>query len=312
MRVADRFAGAFLVVSLLAAGAAWWWSGGGPGGGRPRRRDPLPAHPGCAGGRRGRRVERSPPGVIVKSGAALERLAPRTLLFDKTGTITARQPTVVEVIPLGSLPADDVLRLAASLDHCAPRAGRVDRQGGAPELRCRCRCRSTSSRYPAAACEERSTSTRWLSGRPAGWSRVRPVGPGRPAAERTSTARSPCSCRSTAHPRRDPPRGSDPGGRRSGAPSAPRAGISRTVMVTGDRPDVAEGIGAVIGADAVLADPRPRTRSTTSERSRPGCSGHGRRRHRRRPSAGLRPTSAWPSAPGGDGHLGGGRHGADR
>ena len=38
-------------------------------------------------------------GVVVKGGAALERLAARqVLLFDKTGTLTAGRPAVAEVV----------------------------------------------------------------------------------------------------------------------------------------------------------------------------------------------------------------------
>ena len=77
-------------------------------------------------------------------------------------------------------------------------------------------------------------------------------------AARTWTARSRCSQRSTAS--------------RLGAflledlirPDAPRmvrglrdAGIRRVVLVTGDRADIAESVGRIVGMDAVLADCDP-------------------------------------------------------
>ncbi len=56
-------------------------------------------------------------GLLVKGGVYLEngrRL--RVIAMDKTGTITEGKPNVTEVRPLGSLPPDEVLRLAAALD----------------------------------------------------------------------------------------------------------------------------------------------------------------------------------------------------
>jgi len=56
-------------------------------------------------------------GVLVRDASALERLElVDTLIVDKTGTLTAGRPTVTDVIPLGSLPAGDVLRYAACLE----------------------------------------------------------------------------------------------------------------------------------------------------------------------------------------------------
>src|SRR5450631_2168644 len=57
-------------------------------------------------------------GVVVKNGGVLERLAQcTTLLVDKTGTLTAGQPAVTAVVPEGSVPPGEILRLAASLDQ---------------------------------------------------------------------------------------------------------------------------------------------------------------------------------------------------
>ncbi|MBI3411941.1 MAG: cation-translocating P-type ATPase family protein [Planctomycetes bacterium] len=57
-------------------------------------------------------------GILIKSGAALERLAGVTAFaFDKTGTITEGRLELGDVLPLGDLSADELLRLAASAEQ---------------------------------------------------------------------------------------------------------------------------------------------------------------------------------------------------
>ncbi|MCB1971677.1 MAG: heavy metal translocating P-type ATPase, partial [Geminicoccaceae bacterium] len=56
--------------------------------------------------------------VLVKDAEALERMAAvDTLIVDKTGTLTDGRPKLTDVVALGSLPEDGVLRLAASLER---------------------------------------------------------------------------------------------------------------------------------------------------------------------------------------------------
>jgi Zn2+/Cd2+-exporting ATPase len=56
-------------------------------------------------------------GVLIKGGATLERLADvRAVAFDKTGTLTKARLDVVAVQPFGTASAEDVLRIAASLE----------------------------------------------------------------------------------------------------------------------------------------------------------------------------------------------------
>lgn len=57
-------------------------------------------------------------GIIVKNGAALERLADaQTIAFDKTGTLTKGRLTIADIITFGAYKASDVLSLAASLEQ---------------------------------------------------------------------------------------------------------------------------------------------------------------------------------------------------
>ena len=57
-------------------------------------------------------------GVLFRDAEAIERLRTiDTLIVDKTGTLTQGRPAFRDVIGQGNLTADDVLRLAASLDQ---------------------------------------------------------------------------------------------------------------------------------------------------------------------------------------------------
>jgi cation transport ATPase len=119
MRMADRYAGFFLPVTLLAAGGAWALSGD------PVRAlavvvvatpcplilaAPIAFVSGLS------RAARS--GVIVKGAGAIETLGhARTVLFDKTGTLTVGTPDVRQVIPCDGIEAGELLRLAASVDQ---------------------------------------------------------------------------------------------------------------------------------------------------------------------------------------------------
>ncbi|MFG1350643.1 heavy metal translocating P-type ATPase [Xanthobacter autotrophicus] len=120
-RLADRYALAFLVVSLaLALGAAVL-------SGDPRRAlavlvvaTPCPlilAVPVALMAGLSRAARR---GVLVKSGGALEKLAAvRALVIDKTGTLTHGQAQLQEIRTAPGFDADEVLRLAAGLDQAS-------------------------------------------------------------------------------------------------------------------------------------------------------------------------------------------------
>jgi P-type Cu+ transporter len=57
-------------------------------------------------------------GILIKGGESLERIqAVRTILLDKTGTITKGKPELTDVIVLPGRQADEVLRLAAEAEQ---------------------------------------------------------------------------------------------------------------------------------------------------------------------------------------------------
>ena len=124
VRIADRYAAAFLPLTLVVAGSAWAVSGS------PRRAvavlvvaTPCPlilAAPIAfiAGVSRAARE-----GVIVKGGAVIEALGrARTVLFDKTGTLTLGTARVDRILTTDGVPAGEALRIAASLDQFSSHA----------------------------------------------------------------------------------------------------------------------------------------------------------------------------------------------
>lgn len=57
-------------------------------------------------------------GIVIRDPAVLERLdSCRTVIFDKTGTLTYGKPVLTEVVLAGTLPRDEALFLAASVEQ---------------------------------------------------------------------------------------------------------------------------------------------------------------------------------------------------
>jgi heavy metal translocating P-type ATPase len=262
VRTADRFALVFVPLTLVLAAGAWAWSGD------PVRAvavlvvaTPCPlilAAPIAIMSGLSRAARH---GVVVKGGSALERLAAgRVLLFDKTGTLTRGRPTVTGVVTApGAVDADEMLRLAASLDQLSPHVL-------ADSVVTAARDRGLTLGEPDTLVEEHGYGVRGtvegLEVRigKAGW-----VVPG-PPVEWVRQVR-----------RRADLDGSMTvfvaiGGAPAGAllledpvrPDAPRmvrslraAGVERVVLVTGDRADVATTVGRVVGVDVVHADRDP-------------------------------------------------------
>jgi heavy metal translocating P-type ATPase len=263
VRTADRFAVGFVPLTLVLAGASWWLSGD-----AVRAVAVLVVATPCplllaapiafmSGLSRAARA-----GVIVKGGAALERLgAGRVLMFDKTGTLTEGRPHVVDVVAASpsELDAQEVLRLAASLDQVSPHvlaeaivtAGRA--RGLALELP------EDVQERPGYGVEGLVGGRRVRLGR-AGWvlGEVTPTW----AAQLRRRARLEGAL--SVHVAVD---GRPAGGIllddpvRTDAPrmmrALRRAGIVRVVLLTGDRADVAEAVGRIVGVDAVHAEHDP-------------------------------------------------------
>jgi heavy metal translocating P-type ATPase len=262
VRTADRFAVAFVPLTLILAGAAWALTG------QPVRAvavlvvatpcplllaAPIAIMSGLS------RAARA--GVVVKGGSALERLAAgRVLLFDKTGTLTHGRPVLTEVItPDGRTGADSLLRLAASVDQ-------VSAHVLASAIVTAARERGLALYPPAQVGEHHGYGVAGtVDGRrvrlgKASWIVAGPV----PAWVRQVRRRAALDGSLTVFASIDGvPAGvflfEDPI-----RPDAPRmiralraAGIRRVVLLTGDRPDVAETVGRIVAVDVVHSDRDP-------------------------------------------------------
>jgi heavy metal translocating P-type ATPase len=262
VRLADRYALVFIPATLLLAGGAWLVSGD------PVRAlavlvvaTPCPlilAAPIAIVSGISQAARR---GVIIKGGGALETLAgARVLLFDKTGTLTMGRPAVTDIeAPMG-IDADELLCLAASIEQMSPHvlAGAVVRSA---------REHGLSLSVPGDVVEETGMGVR-----------------GTVAGHEVAVGRLDWVSHDTALPQwvrrlrrrlvfdgfantfvavdgalvgalilEDPIR---PDTSRT-LRTLRRDGIERVVMVTGDRADVAESVGAIVGVDAVLAERTP-------------------------------------------------------
>ena len=261
VRLADRFAVVFLVVSVTLAGAAWLISGD------PVRAvavlvvaTPCPlilAAPVAMVSGLARAARR---GVVVKGGAVLERLAgAEVLLFDKTGTLTEGRPTVADIVTDGTIDAQEVLRLAASLDQVSSHvlASAVVRAAHEQDL---------DLTLPTGVEEIPGHGVQ-------GWVGTRTVAVGKaswllkgppPSWARSVRRRADLDGALTmvvsvdgdlvAAIVLDDPIRTDAA---RTIRDLRRQGMTRITMVTGDRADVASTVGAVIGVDEVLAEQTP-------------------------------------------------------
>ena len=120
-RMADRYAMLFLVLTVVLAGAAWWLSGD------PIRAvavlvvaTPCPlilAVPVAIISGLSRAAKF---GILIKGGKAIETLARvRAVVIDKTGTLTIGQAKLIATHVDVGVTANEVLRIAASLDQAS-------------------------------------------------------------------------------------------------------------------------------------------------------------------------------------------------
>jgi heavy metal translocating P-type ATPase len=261
VRLADRYAIFFLPVTAAIAGAAWALSGD------PVRAlavfvvatpcplilaAPIALISGIS------RAARS--GIVLKGATAIEKLGTaRTVLLDKTGTLTLGTPEIDRILTLDGSDPDEVLRLAASVDQLSAHVL-------AEALVRAARKKGLSLEFPRQVDEEPGQGIE-------GWVGHRRVAVGSLGwLDRQSL-------------RTDEVKAlfeDDPSGRakvvvgvdgraagvivmgdhlREDAPELVErlhaAGVGRVAMVTGDQQSVAEGIARQLGVDGVYADQSP-------------------------------------------------------
>ena len=262
IRIADRYALLLLPAALALAGAAWAFSHD------PIRAlavlvaaTPCPlilAAPVAFISGTSRAARR---GILIKGGGPLEALArAHTVMFDKTGTLTVGGARLVSVEAAPGADSNEALRLAASLEQASHHVVAAAIVAAALD-------KGLALQIPA---EVHETMGSGLEGIVDGrkicvGSHQLVAGGGRPEdwaarALRRASWRSALSVFIAVD------------GRVAAAllladelrPETPRAvqalraaGVSRIVMVTGDRADAAETIGAALDLDAVLADRAP-------------------------------------------------------
>jgi len=275
VRLADRYALLFLPLALAVAAGAWLLSGD------PVRAlavlvvaTPCPlilAAPVAIVAGISREARR---GLIVKGGGALETLArARVVLLDKTGTLTAGMPRVSDVEVFDTLPAEDLLRLAASLDQVSPHVF-------APAVVSAAAARGLALSLPTEVEEHPGAGIRGtVDGRRVALGRASWTASGRRLPPAAEAVRRRCAIEGTSsvfvavdgEPAgalilEDPVRGDAPRAIRE----MRRAGVRRVVVVTGDHPDVGALVGAAVGADVVMAEQTPAEKVAAVGRERAG------------------------------------------
>ncbi|MCG5457607.1 cadmium-translocating P-type ATPase [Micromonospora sp. PSH03] len=257
VRLADRYAAAFVPFTLLLAGTAWLLTG------QFLRAvavlvvatpcplllaTPIAIVSGLS------RVARR--GVLVRDGGSLELLGrARTVLMDKTGTLTAGRPRATETVVAPGGDRDDVLRLAASVEQLSTHvlAAALVRQANERGLRLVEPTDVTEEpgRGVTGRVDGRLVRVGQLAGEAPEWAqRVR---------ERAELAghstvwvsddRGPLGAILLEDPVR-------PDARRT-VRRLREAGLSRLIMVTGDRPRTARQVAQTVGVDDVIAQCSP-------------------------------------------------------
>ncbi|HQU25490.1 MAG TPA: heavy metal translocating P-type ATPase [Acidimicrobiales bacterium] len=261
VRLADRYSLYFLAATAVVAAVAWGLGGASRAVAVLVVATPCPlilASPVAFASGLSRAARR---GVVVKGAAVLERLARcTTLLVDKTGTITMGRPEVVGVVTGVGGDPDEVVRLAASLDQTSTHvlAAAVVREA---------RRRDLPLEVPSAVREEAGRGAvgdvagRRVAVGTAEWAGVTESAP---AWVEVARRRVHWEGATGIYVALDgQPRGvvlvTDPV--RADAAHALRVlrrhGVARVVMVTGDRREVGDLVGDLVGVDEVVAECSP-------------------------------------------------------
>ncbi|MFG3712440.1 heavy metal translocating P-type ATPase [Micromonospora sp. NPDC047730] len=257
VRLADRYAAAFVPFTLLLAGLAWLLSG------QFLRAvavlvvatpcplllaTPIAIVSGLS------RVARR--GVLVRDGGSLELLGrARTLLMDKTGTLTTGRPRAAETVVAPGGDRDEVLRLAASVEQLSPHVlaaalVRQAREQGLP-LAEPADVTEEPGRGVTGRVDGRLVRVGQLTGEPPEWARR--VHERAEMAGRSTVWVSDDRVPLGAILLEDPVR---PDARRT-VRRLREAGLRRLIMVTGDRSETARQVAQAVGVDDVIAQCSP-------------------------------------------------------
>jgi len=215
-------------------------------------------------------------GILIKGGGPLEALAhTHTVMFDKTGTLTIGGARLVAIEAAPGHSADEILRIAASLEQASHHVVAAAIVDAATARGLKLAIPSTAHETMGSGLEGvidgrtvRVGSHQMVCGshKPEAWA-LRVL--------RRAAWRSALSVFVAVEGqligvilladelRRETPRA---------VQSLRTAGVSRIVMVTGDRADAAETIGAALDLDAVLAEREPADKVdavTTEQRQSP-------------------------------------------
>lgn len=259
VRLADRVAAWFVPLALAVAGLAWLLSGS-----ASRAVAVLVVATPCplllaapvaivSGLSRTSRI-----GVLVRGGGPLETLGKATtLVLDKTGTLTSGRPRGTDVVVAPGWTVDEILGLAASADQLSPHVL-------AAAIVAEAKARGLALAVPDLVEEEAGTGVlATIGGRRVHIGNLG-VDPDSAQWAASVLSRAALDGAVVAWVRVD--------GELAGAilladplrPDAPRtlrrlraAGMTRLVMLTGDRPAPAEQIGTVLGLDEVAAQQTP-------------------------------------------------------
>jgi heavy metal translocating P-type ATPase len=273
IRMADRYALLFLPVTLAIAAGAWFFSND------PVRAlavlvaaTPCPlilAAPVAFIAGVARAAKR---GILVKGSGPLEALAhAHTVMFDKTGTLTLGGARLVAIEAAPGHSADEILRIAGSLEQASHHVVAAAIVEAATARGLKLAVPSNAREIMGSGLEGiidgqtvRVGSHQMVCGsrKPEAWA-LRAL---RRAAWRSALSvfvavdgRTIGVILLADELRRETPRA---------VQSLRTAGVSRIVMVTGDRADAAETIGAALDLDAVLAEREPADKvdAVTTER----------------------------------------------
>jgi Cd2+/Zn2+-exporting ATPase len=204
-------------------------------------------------------------GVLIKGGAPLENLGSLSAIaFDKTGTLTEGRPRITEIVPVGGVSPDELLRVAVAVEQLSdhPLAAAIARDG---------RERLAGTAIPAAQDLKSLTGrgvTATLDGQTVLIGKAEMFGTDGVAPLGEETARAIADLRAKGRTTMIVRRGGQDMGAlglmdtprpaaRAALEKLRRLGVTRMVMISGDNASVAEAIASDVGLDKAWGDLMP-------------------------------------------------------